>query len=123
MSQARAVTARVQEEMFGDAVPTKASASTSYAPDVSAAETHVVTLTGATTIAAPTGTAQMQPGTRFALVVVQDTTGGRALSWASNWRNAPSGLGGSAAANTRALFEFRFDGVNMQYVGGSTAFA
>lgn len=124
MGQARAVTARVQEEFFGDALPTKIPASgANYTPDISSAEAHVVTMTANLTVAAPTGTAVMQPGTRFALVFIQDGTGSRTLAWNGAWRNAPSGLGGGAGAGARATFEFRYDGVSMQYTGGSTAFA
>ena len=124
MSQARGVTARIQEEMYGDAIPTKIAASgASYAPDISTAESHTVTMTANLTVAAPGGTNQMQPGSRFALILIQDNTGSRTLTWNSAWRNAPSGLGSGAAAGSRALFEFRYDGVSMQYTGGATAFA
>lgn len=124
MGQARAVTARIQEEMFGDAIPTKVAASgASYAPDITTAEVHSIVMTAALTIAAPLGMTAMQPGARFALILIQDNTGGRTLTWNSAWRNAPSGLGSGAAPGSRATFEFRYDGVSMQYTGGSTGFA
>lgn len=112
-----------QAEFFGEVKNKVATTNSSYTPDVTTQETHLVTMSGNVTVNAPSNTSFVNPGNKTCLVFVQDATGGRALSWNAAWRNAPSGLGATAAAGSRALFEFRWDGSNMQYVGGATAFA
>ncbi len=55
------------------------------------------------------------------LILTQDGTGSRTVTWGICFRNAPSWSAG--AANTYASALFMYDGQCYQYVGGSTAFA
>lgn len=115
---------RQQEEYFGHPLPYQnTNSGTSITPDVTLAESHVYTMTGNLTVGAPANTGTLGVGDKIYLVFVQDATAGRTLTWNAAYRNAPTGLGGSATAGQRASFEFRWDGVSMQYTGGSTAFA
>lgn len=124
MAMARAVNQRVQEEFFGDKTPTKvAAASATTTVDVSAADTAICTLSANTTIAAPASVSTFQPGMQFGVLLIQDAVGSRTVAWNAAWRNVPTGLAAGGAAGTRALVEFRWDGVSMQYTGGATAFA
>lgn len=61
-------------------------------------------------------------GTQMYLVLQQDGTGSRTVTWAACYRNAPDWSAGGAAG-TIASGEFRWDGQSWQYVGGSSAFA
>lgn len=63
------------------------------------------------------------PGQRIYIILVQDSTGSRTVSWASCWRDIPSGWASGGAAGTVASGEFVFDGFSWQYCGGSSAFA
>ena len=95
------------------------------APAIDPTLDEVVTavLTANATVAAPAASTPgaVNIGSRFYLVVIQDATGTRTLAWNAAWRNAPAMTAGTA--NQRASFEFRWDGVSWQFVGGSTAFA
>ncbi len=102
---------------------TQGNAGAALVVDTSAKETQVFTLNANVTVGVPSNTARLPVGAVLVLVLVQDANGGRTLTWNAIWRNAPSGLGGSATSGQRALFEFRWDGASMQYTGGATAFA
>ena len=118
----RANTEQWQNEMLGDLRPNIITASgATYVHDVTVVETAVVTLTANCTVGAPINTNQIRAGNRTCLIFVQDSTGGRTLAWNAAWRNAPALAAGTAGQ--RACFEFRWDGVNMQLVGGAVAFA
>jgi hypothetical protein len=119
----RALNKQQNEEFYGDDKPAQVTPGATHTLDVTQVETTVVTMTTNITVAAPTNTNKINAGNKTYLIFVQDASGGRTLTWNAAWRNAPSGLGGSATAGQRASFEFRWDGVSMQYTGGSTAFA
>lgn len=91
------------------------------AVDPTASESVTLVLTANATIAAPVSTAGLNIGDPYYIVAIQDVTGTRTLGWNAAWRNAPAMSAGTNGQ--RASFEFRWDGVNFQYVGGSTAFA
>lgn len=110
---------------FQGAVPhaSKGTQGATITPDANDREAIVYTMGAATTVAAPANSSSQPIGTKLYLVLVQDATAGRTLTWNATYRNAPSGLGGSATNGQRASFEFRYDGASWQYTGGSTAFA
>lgn len=78
--------------------------------DVSQGNIATVTLTGNATVAMPTN---LQAG-NYALLVLQDATGGRSLSFAAGYK-WPSGVipQAIAAANSLTVFYFVSDGVNL----------
>ena len=78
--------------------------------DVSQGNIATVTLTGNATVAMPTN---LQAG-NYALLVLQDATGGRSLSFAAGYK-WPSGVIPQviAAANSLTVFYFVSDGVNL----------
>ena len=111
-----------QSEVYGTLLPFSAGNSgATFAPDCANAETQTVTLTAACTIGAPLNPPAI--GSKLSLVFVQDTTGGRAVTWNAAYRNAPAVGGGSATAGQRALAEFKWDGASWQCTGGASAFA
>jgi hypothetical protein len=62
-------------------------------------------------------------GTILTLLVQHDATAGNyTTAWNAAFRNAPA-IAASAAANSKATFQFMYDGTNWQFIGGSTAFA
>jgi hypothetical protein len=112
------------EFLGGKQHQTQGNAGAALSVDASAKETQVFTLNMNITMGVPTNTSKLPIGTVLTLVLVQDATGGRTVTWNAAWRNAPSGLGSSATNGQRALFEFKWDGVAMQYVGNpSVVFA
>lgn len=84
---------------------------------VSSAQVAKVTLGGNRTVAAPTG---IQNGAFYSLMIIQDGTGGRTLSWNAvfKWVNGQAPTL-TTTANGRDLFIFRSDGTNMYEVGRS----
>lgn len=60
-------------------------------------------------------------GGRIILLLTQDGTGSRSVTWGICFRDAPAWS--ASAAGTRASAEFLWDGFSYQYMGGSTAFA
>lgn len=81
-----------------------------------AAGTQFMTLTGNTTIAAPTGG---KVGQRLRYVFKQDGTGGRTITWPSNMK---AGANGAGTANQVGATDFVFDGTNWIQVGGVLTF-
>jgi hypothetical protein len=112
---------RDQKETFGVSVKSLGNVGAAPAVDPTQGETHTLVLTANATIAAPVSAAGLNLGDPLYIIAIQDATGGRTLAWNAAWRNAPTLSAGTS--NQRASFEFRWDGVNWQYVGGSTAFA
>jgi hypothetical protein len=89
--------------------------------DMSRSYCHQVTLNANAVIGQPSAPPPLM--TRVILQLVQDTTGGWSVTWASCWRNPPAWTSGNGVANTTALGEFLFDGQSYQFVGGSSDFA
>jgi len=79
--------------------------------DASNAQTQQITLTGPVTIAAPKGGVT---GDRLSLILIQDATGGRNVTWNAVFKNAPAISG--AAANAINAPEFVYNGVNWIYI-------
>jgi hypothetical protein len=61
------------------------------------------------------------PGAHVVLILTQDVTGSRSVTWSIAFRDAPSWSAGAAKTHASALFIY--DGACYQYVGGSSAFA
>jgi hypothetical protein len=78
--------------------------------DWSKSDSQMVTLTGNTTISFTGGRA----GGKCILLIKQDSTGGRTVTWGSNIVN---GFQPSATANTVTAMIFVYDSVDNQYVG------
>lgn len=113
-----------QKETLGAEQPFNAGNSgATFTPDCSNGASQIVTLTAACTIAAPTGTPAVPPGSKLFLVLVQDATAGRAVTWGAGYRDAPAIGGALATAGQRAGVEFRYDGASWECCGGATAFA
>jgi DNA/RNA endonuclease YhcR with UshA esterase domain len=119
----RAVTENAQREFFGNVIPFVANAGASITPDSNRAETQAYTLTANTTVNAPANSIQPQIGMTLCLVLIQDATGGRTVAWNAAYRNVPAINGATATSGQRITIEFRFDGINWQCCGSSTAFA
>jgi hypothetical protein len=114
------MSAQLAREFFGGAQPTTNSASgAAPVPDASATEAaQIIILTATAVIGAP-----INPGNKgqlLVLVLIQDATGGRAVTWNAIYKNPPTLTG--SAANTTALVEYRWDGTHWQFVGGATTF-
>lgn len=93
------------------------------APNVANGLNQQYTQNSNVTWGAPTGTASINVGAKLVLLVQHDGTGGSyTTAFNAIYRNAPA-IAASAAANSKATFEFIWDGTSWQYVGGSTAFA
>jgi hypothetical protein len=88
---------------------------------VSGAQVAKVTLAGNRTVAAPTG---LQNGAFYSLMVIQDGTGSRTLSWNSVFKwNSGVAPTLSTAASARDIFTFRSDGTNLYEVGRNLGLA
>lgn len=94
------------------------SASSTFTPDSKLATTFTVTVTGAVTINAPTDifSGNGQDGQEVGFYIVQDATGGRAITWNAAYK-FPAGAWSNAGntANLRSYVKFKFDG-NASYV-------
>jgi len=95
------------------------NSSTAFAPNCCQGGDQVSTMNSNLTVGAPINAPYA--GFELTLTLIQDSTGNRALAWNSTYRNAPTISAG--AAGTRGSWKYKFDGVNWQYQGGSTAFA
>lgn len=83
-----------------------------YAPAVCAGgRTKLVTLTGAFQVNAPTHRIR---GGRVRMELIQDGTGGRAVTWTSPWK--VGAFSPTTTANTRTAYEFEDDGTNLYLV-------
>jgi hypothetical protein len=60
-------------------------------------------------------------GARVILILTEDATGSRSVTWSVAFRDPPAWSAGGA--KTRATAAFIYDGFNYQYEGGSSAFA
>lgn len=107
-----------QRWSLGVEQPTVSNSGASPVVDASVGEVFVLTLNAPTVTVSAVNPRAV--GDRIYVVAIQDQPASRTLAWASNFRNAPTGSG---SAGQRASFEFRWDGVSWQCVGGSTAFA
>lgn len=88
---------------------------------VSGAQVAKVTLAGNRTVAAPTG---LQNGAFYSLMVIQDGTGSRTLSWNAVFKwNSGAAPTLSTAANAKDIFTFRSDGTNLYEVGRNLGLA
>lgn len=111
-----------QKERFGAVQPFNAGNSgASFAPDCSNGEAQVVTLNSACTVSAPANPPAI--GWKLFLVLVQDATAGRAVSWNAIYRDAPNIGGALATAGQRVGCEFRWDGASWEFCGGASVFA
>lgn len=88
---------------------------------VSGAQVAKVTLEGNRTMAAPIG---LQNGAFYSLMVIQDATGSRTISWNSVFKWS-SGVAPtlSTDANSKDMFVFRSDGTNLYEVGRTLGLA
>src|SRR5215831_14038545 len=120
MSQ-RALNEIWEREMLGDVRAHSLGNSGSVPqPDCAIGEVQQWIVNANAVVAAPLNTSGVAIGSHLYMLFQQNATGGFTLGWNAIWRNAPTLAAG--AANTRASFEFRWDGTSMQFVGGSTAF-
>lgn len=88
---------------------------------VSGAQVAKVTLAGNRSMAAPTG---LQNGAFYSLMVIQDATGSRTISWNSVFKwNSGVAPTLSTAANSKDMFVFRSDGTNLYEVGRTLGLA
>lgn len=88
---------------------------------VSNAQVAKVTLTGNRSMAAPTG---LQNGAFYSLMVIQDATGSRTISWNSVFKwNSGVAPTLSTVANSKDMFVFRSDGTNLYEVGRTLGLA
>jgi hypothetical protein len=88
---------------------------------VSSAQVAKLTLGGNRTMAAPTG---LQNGAFYSLMIIQDGTGSRTLSWNSVFKwNSGVAPTLSTTANSRDIFTFRSDGTNLYEVGRTLGLA
>jgi hypothetical protein len=85
-----------------------------------ASDSRVVVVTCDTVIRPPLDLRSPIVGAQLFLVVIQDDSGGHAITWDAVFRNAPTPSAGTAGQRLSA--EFRFDGVSWQCVGSSSAF-
>jgi hypothetical protein len=88
--------------------PAIVGASTIYAP---------AALTGALTLAAPTGDIRL--GARLTVVLTQDATGGRVTTWNAIYKKAADGAG---TGNQKAATTFVWDGTNWVQEAGAIVF-
>jgi hypothetical protein len=113
-----------QRREFGGAPASQigVQASGNYQPSLQAGLVINLTLVGNIIIGQPV---LFNPavGTVLYLVMTQDGTGSRTVSFASCWRDIPAGWAAGGTAGQIASGEFRFDGASWQCVGGSSAFA
>lgn len=91
------------------------SFSTPYVPDPTQGESVEMTLTGNVTINVPT--ASCFAGQRLLLLLVQDGTGGRTITFGAGFKVA-SGWTPSTTASKVNSIEFVFDGTNWIQVAG-----
>lgn len=91
------------------------SDNTTIAWDVNTSQVAKVTLGGSRAMGAPSN---QKAGAFYSLMVIQDATGNRTLSWNSVYK-FPSGSAPTltTSANAKDLFVFRSDGTNMYLVG------
>jgi len=80
---------------------------------------QVWTMGGNVTVGAPVNAPS--PGVRLQITLIQDATASRTTTWNATYRNAPSWAAGTAGQRATAVYQY--DGVNWQYIGGSSAFA
>lgn len=113
-----AVNALTVQSYFVEATLTDA-ATVNWA--VSGAQVAKITLGGNRTMAAPTG---LQNGAFYSLMVIQDGSGSRTLSWNSVFKwNSGTAPTLTTTANARDIFTFRSDGTNLYEVGRALALA
>jgi hypothetical protein len=79
-----------------------------YTPDPTLGNDITITLTGAITIAAPVA-GTFWPGCTLRFNLIQDATGGRAVTWNTVYKGAPVV---TTTLSTRTAAEFTYDGTN-----------
>lgn len=88
---------------------------TAYTPDFSDGDTHILTVGGNLTIAAPIGLPGAPKGRRtiryLRFVIIQDGTGGRTVTWNAAFKVVWSNTGNTA--NLRSSISFAYDGVTI----------
>lgn len=92
-----------------------------WAPDFSAGRVHKVTMNGNLTLSAPIGVDSDMVGQTFLLVLVQDSTGGRTVTPATNYLFGleVTGLGVSTNAGSRSYVNVMLRRTNVLDVLGS----
>lgn len=101
--------------------PVAAATASTWAPDFGAGRVHQVTMSGNLTLSAPTGTTDDMLGQTFLLILVQDSTGGRSVTPATNYLSGleVTGLGVSTNAGSRSYVTVLLRRTNVLDVLGS----
>lgn len=101
--------------------PIAEATTSSWTPDFSAGRVHQVTMSGNLTLSAPTGTTEDMLGQTFLLILVQDSTGGRSVTPATNYLSGleVTGLGVSTNAGSRSYVTVLLRRTNVLDVLGS----
>lgn len=101
--------------------PVDTTTASTWAPDFSAGRVHQVTMNGNLTLSAPDGVTEDMVGQTFLLVLVQDSTGGRTVTPATNYLFGleVTGIGVSTNAGSRSYVNVLLRRTNVVDVLGS----
>ena len=104
-----------------DAPYAAGNTSTAPVPNLANGSNQAWTQNGSVTWGAPTNPGYV--GQTLTLFITKDATAtSYTTAFNAIYRNAPT-IGANTTASSKATFEFVWDGVSWQYIGGSTAFA